>query len=151
MARIYTVYEGEYSSRRTVKFRQVDESIQELIDHGVSEKEIGPGSTANHEKAHILGHNPGRTGRITARVLVNKYNLIEGWWIEHDIEPKEKLSMSGKEMIRGCLAPMFVKNRNVSPLNIVDIASAAAGGLVVGLETVIDVRKAIRHKLHLLP
>jgi hypothetical protein len=67
MTKIYTVYEGEYTTRRTEKFRQVNQGIQELLDHGVSEKEVSQEATGNHEKAHVLGHPPGRTGRIVAR------------------------------------------------------------------------------------
>jgi hypothetical protein len=59
--------------------------------------------------------------------------------------------MSGREVVGGCLAPAFVRGKKCDPLSVIDIASAAAGGVVVGLETVINARKVIRHKLNLLP
>ena len=93
MVEIKTVYKGEYTNRRTDKFRQVGKGIQRLVDVGVPEGWINPEETENHEKAHIVGHKPGRSGRMVARVLVNKRNKIKGWSMEHQVDPNEKLSM----------------------------------------------------------
>lgn len=131
MAEIITLYRGEFTNSRTNQFRQVETATRKLLDRGLSKKWINYEKTINHEKAHIVGHEPGRSGRIISQVLVNKYNSVVGWYIEHEINPDEKLSMSGKEIIKGSLSPAFINKRKTSFLSIYDVANALYGCVVV--------------------
>ena len=127
------IYQGGFTDRKTEKFRQVDEGIKSLLDFGVSEKWVEPLETANHEKAHIAAHEPGRKSRIITRVLVGRRG-IEGWSIEHDIDEDEKAVMPGKEIIKAALAPAFIRGRKVAPLSSIDIISAVRGGVLLGMD-----------------
>src|SRR4030043_2108988 len=95
MIEIKTVYEGEFTNRKTEQFRQVDRGIQQLLEVGVTEKLLDSEGTTNHEKAHIVGHVPGRGGRIIARVFVNKRRRIEGGEMQHEMDPIKTFFMGG--------------------------------------------------------
>ncbi|MFH1863336.1 MAG: hypothetical protein ABIJ85_00280 [bacterium] len=128
------VYRGKFTDRKTEQFRQVEKSVQRLLDVGVPGRWINSEKIINHEKAHIVGHEPGRSGRMVARVYISWRKKIKSWEIEHEVDLGEKLTMSGKEMLEASLAPAFVEGRKCFPPSYIDIASAIGGVIVLGLE-----------------
>lgn len=138
MAEIKTVYKGEFTDRRTEKLRQILSAIRRLEEVGCSINDKEAEADRNHEMAHVVGHEPGRKGRIRAHVLVSNNNKILGWGVEHDMTLEEKLKMRPGEQTRASLAPAFVKNKHISRLNMVDMFAAGIGVVTTGIDKILE-------------
>ncbi|HJY98402.1 MAG TPA: hypothetical protein VJ227_01670 [Patescibacteria group bacterium] len=143
MPRIETLYCGQFTNRRTEKLRQTREAIDKLINVGCAEIEIFKEALENHEMAHVLGHKPGRTGRIKAHVIVEN-ETVKFCAMEHDIPKSEKPQMKAKEIIYASLAPAFIMDKPVERLSRQDIFSAGFGFLILGFEKMSESFKSLK-------
>lgn len=133
MAEIKIVYEGLFTNRRSEKLRQTRIAIGTLREVGCPINLDEGMANEHHEMAHVVGHDPGRVGRMRAYVLISARNKILGWGVEHDMTLEEKMKMRPGEQTRASLAPARIKNKPVTSLNVVDVFTASLGVLSSGI------------------
>ncbi len=138
MTKVEALYIGEYTNRKTEKFRQIETAVAACIDvvekSGIDSADFLGffEETRNHEKAHTVGFRPGRTGRIVARGAVDKEGCK--FTIENELHPDELRSFGFRENLKVGLAPAFIRGRKTSLPSAYDLFAVINNGIVDGFE-----------------